>query len=147
MANHVLQVVDDVVSLITSELPLIVVYENEADAIDYQGDSVCVFFVSNETDVEDQQRFRPTHGYERTTISIVARADVDSIKQSDAIEILSSVQGKIYNSQYIDEKYHSIKRSSMTCSREPRSEGMSFFAEQTYVFEYLTQDNDPETIK
>lgn len=118
------------------------------DAIDDTSASVSVCFISNQTSIEGEERFQPTSGYESTTIAIVSRADAYSTNGLyDAIEILSSAQKVIYESATLVRTYNSIERESLTAAREPRSENMCYFAEQRYVFEYITEDKKPDIIK
>jgi len=147
MSHHLTQVVDLFINEISTALPLVNVYDNDALAIDDPGESIGVYVVNSLTTVEGEQRFNPTYGSETVTVVVVGRAGTNSSSpRRDALELVGKAQDAIYASQTIDDATNAVERTDLVVENEIRSENQTAFAAQSYAVKYLTADDDYQKI-
>lgn len=147
MSHHLTQIVDLFINAISTSLPLINVYDNDALAIDDPGESIGVYAVTSLTTVEGEQRFEPTYGNETATVVVVARSGISSSShRRDALELVGKAQDAIYASQAIDDATNAVERTDLVVENEVRSENQTAFAAQSYAVKYLTADNNYQAI-
>jgi len=147
MSHHLTQIADLFINAISTALPIVNIYDNDALAIDDPGESIGVYATNSLTTVDGEQRFNPTYGNETATVTIVGRAGTNSSDpRREALELVGKAQDAIYASQAIDDATNAVERTELVIENEVRSENQTAFAAQSYAVKYLTVDNNYQTI-